>query len=84
MLPDVKINVPLQQYGLDDLHVAHSMMGWMEARGRGSHCQRYLQMLERLTPTGHLEGTRGLQSFVACLCKGNGELDITTYLSAKR
>ena len=82
-LPEIKIFVPVRYYARDDLSLARGIMGWMEARGRGAYCQRYLRMLESLSEHRSLDDGNGLQTFVSCLFKSNGELDITTYLGAE-
>lgn len=81
-LPEVKVYLPVRSYAHNDLNLGHSLMGWMEARGRGQYCQRYLRMLESLAGHRRLEDGN-LQTFVSCLFKKDGELDITTYLAAE-
>jgi len=82
-LPDVKIFVPTRYYGPDDLSQAHGIMSWMESRGRGAYCQRYLRMLQTLSEHRSLVEGKGLQSYISALFKPNGDLDITTYLGAE-
>ena len=81
-LPEIKLNIPLKFYGRDDLNLARSTVDWMDARGRGAYGATYLNMLNRLAEDA-LEETHGLQSFISCLFRRNGDLDITTYISAK-
>ncbi|KAF7514145.1 hypothetical protein GJ744_004470 [Endocarpon pusillum] len=82
-LPDVKVYLPLRYYGHDDLSMAHNLMRWMEARGRGEYCQRYLRMLETLGEHRRLDDSNGLQTWISCLIKKNGELDLTSYLASE-
>ncbi|ERF75914.1 hypothetical protein EPUS_01280 [Endocarpon pusillum Z07020] len=82
-LPDIKVYLPVRYYAHDDLSLAHDLMRWMEARGRGEYCQRYLHLLETLAEHRRLDDGNGLQTFVSCLFKKNGELDITTYLASE-
>lgn len=82
-LPEIKFFIPVRYYSPDDLGQARGITRWMEARGRGSYCQRYQRMLESLTEHRRLEDGNGLQTFVSCLFKNNSELDITTYLGAE-
>lgn len=82
-LPEIKIFIPTRYYAHNDLSHARGIIGWMEAHGRGAYCQRYLDMLESLTEHRRLEDGNGVQTFVSCLFKGSGELDITTYLGAE-
>jgi DMATS type aromatic prenyltransferase len=81
--PEIKWFIPVRHYGPDDLALAHAIMGWMEKRNRGAFCKGYLHMLEVLAEHRRLDEGKGLQSFVSCLFKSNGELDITTYLGAE-
>lgn len=81
-VPEVKLFVPTRYYGRDDLALGKVLTKWMEANGRGSHCARYMAMLEALAGHRKLEEGKGLQSYVSCLFK-KGELDITTYLGAE-
>lgn len=39
-----------------------------------------MSMLENMAYHRHLEDKKGLQSYVSCLIKKSGELDITTYI----
>ena len=82
-LPEIKIFIPVRYYARDDLSLARGITEWMEARGRGVYCQRYLRMLESLAEHRRLDDGNGLQTYVSCLFKNNGELDITTYLGAE-
>ncbi|EOA85721.1 hypothetical protein ACJQWK_07740 [Exserohilum turcicum] len=81
-VPEIKLFVPTRYYGRNDLVLGRALTRWMEANGRGSHCQRYLEMLERLAGHRRLDEGKGLQTYVSCLFK-KGELDITTYLGAE-
>jgi DMATS type aromatic prenyltransferase len=82
-LPEIKWFIPSRHYAPNDLAHAYSVAAWMEARGRGSHNQQYMKMLGALSQHRGLETAKGLQTFVSCLFKADGELDITTYLGAE-
>ena len=82
-LPEIKIFIPTRYYARDDLSLARGITGWMEARGRGAFGHRYMDMLGSLSEHRRLDDGNGLQTFVSCLFKRNGELDITTYLGAE-
>ncbi|KAL8786719.1 MAG: hypothetical protein Q9195_008094 [Heterodermia aff. obscurata] len=79
-LPNIKFYTPVRRYGRDDLSLAHGITGWMENHGRGEYCQRYLSMLENLSQHRALQDGKGMQTYVSCLFKKNGELDITSYI----
>jgi len=79
-LPAIKLYLPMHHYGQDDLSLAKGITGWMKAHGRGQYCDRYMSMLENMAYHRHLEDKKGLQSYVSCLIKKSGELDITTYI----
>ncbi|RAQ99353.1 Aromatic prenyltransferase, DMATS type [Stemphylium lycopersici] len=81
-VPEIKLFVPTRYYGRNDRALGRALTQWMEANGRGSHCQRYLDMLESLAGHRRLDEGKGLQTYVSCLFK-KGELDITTYLGAE-
>jgi DMATS type aromatic prenyltransferase len=80
-LPEIKFYTPLRNYGRDDLALARGLTAWMEAHGRGSYCNRYLRMLESLAEHRRLDEGWGLQTFLSCQFKSDGELDITSYLA---
>ncbi|KAI1083649.1 dimethylallyl tryptophan synthase GliD1, partial [Whalleya microplaca] len=79
-LPDIKFYTPVRRYGRDDLSLAEATVGWMKAHGRGAYGERYLSMLRSLAQHRRLDEGKGLQTYVSCLFKKNGELDITSYL----
>ncbi|OJJ07406.1 hypothetical protein ASPVEDRAFT_202196 [Aspergillus versicolor CBS 583.65] len=83
-LPDIKFYTPLTHYGQDDLKSAQGVTRWMEAHGRGSYCANYLRVLEKVAGEKTLETGNGLQSYLSCLFKQNGELDITSYFLTER
>ena len=80
-LPEIKFYMPVSRYGPDDLTLAKGIIGWMEVRGRQAYCQRYLSMLEIVANHRRLDEGKGLQTYVSCMFKKGGELDITTYIS---
>jgi DMATS type aromatic prenyltransferase len=79
-MPDIKFYTPVRRYGQDDLTLAKGLTAWMEAHGRGAYCDRYISMLQSLAQHRRLDEGKGLQTYVSCLIKKNGELDITTYI----
>ncbi|KAE8356777.1 aromatic prenyltransferase [Aspergillus coremiiformis] len=79
-LPAIKIYSPVRRYGPDDLSIAHGICSWMEAHGRGQYCQSYLSMLKNISQHRPLSQGKGIQTYVSCLFKKNGELDITSYI----
>ncbi|KAF4461269.1 dimethylallyl tryptophan synthase 1 [Fusarium albosuccineum] len=80
-VPGVKLYIPMRRYARDDLSVAQGIVSFMRARGRTEYCQEYLEMLQGLLPSDRqLNGVNCLQTYVSCLFKKNGELEITTYL----
>ncbi|RYP07697.1 hypothetical protein DL764_002359 [Monosporascus ibericus] len=80
-IPEIKFYTPTRHYGRDDRTLADGIVSWMEAKGRGAYGQAYLEMLESLAEHRKLSEGQGLQTYVSCLFKKNGELDITTYLA---
>lgn len=82
-LPEIKWFIPSRHYAPNDLALAHATAAWMETRGRGAHNKRYMKMLGDLSQHRGLETAKGLQTFVSCLFKPDGELDVTTYLGAE-
>ena len=79
-LPDIKFYTPVRRYGRDDMSLAKATVAWMEAHGRGAYSERYLSMLHALAQHRKLDEGKGLQTYVSCLFKRNGELDITSYI----
>jgi DMATS type aromatic prenyltransferase len=80
-LPEIKFYTPVRNYGRDDLSLATGLAQWMEAHGRGAYARNYLQMLETLGEHRRLDAENGLQTFLSCQFKSNGDLDITSYLA---
>lgn len=82
-LPEVKWFIPSRHYGPNDYELASALGNWMEVRGRGDYNARYMKMLNTLSEHRGLSAGKGLQTFISCLFKPNGDLDITTYLGAE-
>ncbi|QPG95230.1 aromatic prenyltransferase (DMATS family) [Epichloe festucae Fl1] len=80
-LPEVKFYVPVRHYGLDDWSLARGVTGWMESQGRGQFVQGYLSMLRSLSPKRPLDQGKGIQAYLSCMIKKNGELDVTSYVA---
>ncbi|KAI1296450.1 dimethylallyl tryptophan synthase GliD1 [Xylaria venustula] len=82
-LPAIKIYIPVRRYGRNDLSIAHGVMSWMKARGRGAYCDQFLSVLENISQHRQLDTKTGLQAYVSCLFKKDGELDVTSYVGAE-
>ncbi|KAL8792414.1 MAG: hypothetical protein Q9195_005028 [Heterodermia aff. obscurata] len=80
-LPEIKFYTPVRNLGRDDLSLARELTGWMEKRGRGAYCKAYVGMLEALAEHRRLDEGWGVQTFLSCQFKGDGGLDITSYLA---
>ncbi|KAI0449666.1 dimethylallyl tryptophan synthase GliD1 [Xylaria acuta] len=72
-LPAIKFYIPVRRYGKNDLSIARGVMSWMEARGRGAYCHRFLATLENISQHRQLSNKAGLQAY----------LDITSYVGAE-
>ncbi|KAH6658481.1 dimethylallyl tryptophan synthase GliD1 [Truncatella angustata] len=81
-LPEIKLYIPTQSYGPDDLSIARALIAWMDAQERGSYCEAYLTALQRLAEHRRLEDDKTLHTFVSCAFK-KGEIDVTSYLGAE-
>jgi DMATS type aromatic prenyltransferase len=82
-VPDIKFYIPVRDYGPKDGEIASNLMNWMNKRGRGAYNDAYLDMLRYLNQYRKLEDSKGAHSYVSCLIKEDGELDITSYLGAE-
>ncbi|KAL4783567.1 aromatic prenyltransferase [Aspergillus varians] len=82
--PDIKFYSPLAHYGQNDRRSAEGISRWMDSQGRGSYSANYLRMLDKVAGGQKLEDGNGLQSYLSCLFKKNGELDITSYFLTER
>ncbi|CAI7593626.1 unnamed protein product [Penicillium manginii] len=78
-LPYAKIYLPMQNYHKDDLDLAHTIIDWMETQGRGSYGANYLRVLQGLAK-GKLD-CRGYHTFLSFAVKGDGKIDVTSYLA---
>lgn len=79
-VPDIKFYIPTRRYGRNDRVVAEGINGWMKARGRGAHGQKFLDMLESVAEHRGLDAGC-LQTFVSCRFRKDGQLDVTTYFA---
>lgn len=79
-LPEIKFYTPVRRYGRDDLALAKGTVAWMKSHGRGEYCDRYMDMLQGICQHRPLDKGKGLQTYVSCLFKKNGDLDITSYI----
>ncbi|CAK4032110.1 dimethylallyl tryptophan synthase 1 [Lecanosticta acicola] len=79
-LPQIKFYTPVRRYGPDDYKLAGGITKWMAAHGRGEYTDRYFNMLNNLSQHRRLQDGKGIQTYVSCLIKRSGSLDITSYL----
>ena len=79
--PEIKVYIPTRHYGEDDAAIARNLVQWMKERGRGDYGDRYIRAIESLTPYRYSGEGKGTQTFISCLFKANGDLDITSYLA---
>lgn len=78
-LPDIRFYVPIRKQLINDHGVAAAVTDWMKAQGRGQFCDNYVRMLEGLAGERGLSECHGLHSFIGCLIRRDGELDVTSY-----
>lgn len=78
--PDVKIYLPTRSYGPNDLAIAHNLLAWMTARGRGGYSDQYLTMLKRICDHRELENGKGIHSYITYQFGKNGVPDVKSYL----
>ncbi|KAI1739624.1 dimethylallyl tryptophan synthase GliD1 [Xylaria scruposa] len=79
--PEVKYYVHVRGYARDDLSIAHGVTSWMQSKGRGAFCQRYISLLDQICQHRSLEKRTGIQTYLSCMLKQSGETDIASYLS---
>ncbi|KAF4997655.1 hypothetical protein FGRMN_3687 [Fusarium graminum] len=80
-VPGVKLYIPMRRYARDESSVAQGLANFMQSKGRNTYTGEYMDMLASLLPDGkQLREVHCLQTYVSCLFKKNGELEITTYL----
>lgn len=77
--PDIRFYLPVRQYGPDDGSIANSVATWMKSRGRGAYAANFLRMMESFAEHRKLDEGKGLQTYVGCMIKKNGDLDVTSY-----
>ncbi|PSN60587.1 dimethylallyl tryptophan synthase GliD1 [Corynespora cassiicola Philippines] len=80
-MPEIKFYTPVSRYGRDDGTLAEGLTGWMKSRGRDAYCEGYLSMLRGLAEHRSLDDGKGLQTYVSCMFKKSGVLDVTSYIS---
>ncbi|KAL4783263.1 aromatic prenyltransferase [Aspergillus varians] len=78
--PDIKVYIPIRRYGGDDRTLVQALTEWMNSHGRSQYTQGFQALLESIAQHRGLEEGKGIQTFVSCLFKKSGELDITTYI----
>ncbi|CAN8095471.1 unnamed protein product [Discula destructiva] len=79
---DVKLYLSMRTYAHDDLEIARRLSGWLEARGRGAYCDRYVDMLEAVAEHRELEAGKGIHSYLSYQCsRTGGEPDIKSYFT---
>lgn len=79
VFPEVKILTPVYRWGKDDHSIAMGICTWMQEMGRGQYCDNYMHILGAMTED--LNTSRGLHTFLGCLCKKDGQVDVTSYLN---
>lgn len=79
-LPEIKLYTPIRRYGPDDRTLAQGITQWMASHGRSQYCASFQEMLEGLARHRRLEEGKGMQTYVSCLFKENGDLDVTSYI----
>lgn len=79
-LPNVRFYVPIQKALVNDSAVVATLTDWMETQGHGQFCSNYVRMLEDLAGQRGLSECHGLHSFIGCLIRRDGEVDVTSYL----
>ncbi|RYP67279.1 hypothetical protein DL770_008646 [Monosporascus sp. CRB-9-2] len=80
-IPDIKYYASARRYARSDLSWARGVASWMKSRGRGAYCDRYLGLLESFAQHRSLDEGTGIQAYLSCLFRKDGELDITSYVS---
>lgn len=78
--PEVKFYLPTRSYGPDDRTIAHRLVDWMRARGRGEYGDRYLAMVEAIADHRDCGEGKGLHSYVTYQFGKKGVPDIKSYL----
>lgn len=80
---DVKLYLACRAYApSNDREIARRLTGWMEARGRGAYCARYVDMLEAVAEHRGLESGKGMHSYLSYQCnRRGGEPDIKSYFT---
>ncbi|KHN94378.1 dimethylallyl tryptophan synthase GliD1 [Metarhizium album ARSEF 1941] len=80
-LPDVKLYLLVRNYGPGDNSLADGITAWMKQHGRGQYCEGYVSMVHELCEKKQLDGSRSIQTYISCMFKKDGELEITSYLA---
>ncbi|KJZ75358.1 hypothetical protein HIM_05284 [Hirsutella minnesotensis 3608] len=81
--PQIKLFVKLNTYGPGDLDMTGHITTWMATHGRGQYCQQFSSMLKYLCRDGQLGDKKGVYSYLSCMFKNDGKLEVTTYLKAE-
>ncbi|KAF9893888.1 hypothetical protein FE257_010058 [Aspergillus nanangensis] len=79
-LPDIRFYAPIRKELVNDRAVAAVLTDWLKAQGRGRFSSNYVRMMEALAGGKELEECHGLHSFIGCLIRSDGELDVTSYI----
>ncbi|KAJ6180053.1 hypothetical protein N7519_010514 [Penicillium mononematosum] len=79
--PEVKFYLTTRKYGADDLTIARNLVAWMHAHGRGTYCDAYLGMLEKLSEHRGLANGKGMHAYISYQCSQKGEPDVKSYIS---
>lgn len=81
--PEIKFYLTTRKYGGNDLTIAHNLVAWMRACGRGAYADAYLDMLHKLAEHRGLENGKGLHAYISYQCTNDGEPDIKSYISSE-
>ncbi|KAI1502979.1 dimethylallyl tryptophan synthase GliD1 [Biscogniauxia marginata] len=80
-VPGIKYYALVRRYGRNDLRISRGVTSWMESKGRGAYCQRYLAALECIAQHRPMDKGTGMQTYVSCMFKPSGDMEITSYVS---
>ncbi|KAL3477681.1 tryptophan dimethylallyltransferase-domain-containing protein [Aspergillus californicus] len=80
-VPEIKIYFPVRNHCQNDLGATKNLISWLDSRDRGQYGPAFLRALEAVADYRRLDEGAGLQSFVSCQFKAEGDLDITSYFN---
>ncbi|KAL2821852.1 tryptophan dimethylallyltransferase-domain-containing protein [Aspergillus cavernicola] len=80
-LPEIKLYFPVRNHCRNDLAATQNLIQWLNSGGRGQYGPSFLRALEAVADYRRLDEGGGLQSFVSCQFKSDGDLDLTSYFN---